>query len=44
VLSERGSDVICPKCGEPVRPDETLWSWNQKWYCSEGCVRNAMKG
>lgn len=34
------ANLICPKCGEKV--DESMtpyWVWQQRFYCSEKCVR-----
>lgn len=33
---------ICPKCGGPI-PEDTLWTFRQKFYCSEECVRLVVK-
>ena len=32
----------CPKCGGWV-PEETVWVFQAKFYCSESCAREAAK-
>jgi endogenous inhibitor of DNA gyrase (YacG/DUF329 family) len=32
--------LVCPTCGEKVPLDQNpFWVWEQKFYCSERCVR-----
>lgn len=31
----------CPSCGG-VNPDDTVWVYQLKFYCSESCVAKAM--
>ena len=35
--------MICPRCGKELKSDETLWTWQGKWYCTEVCVREQQK-
>jgi len=41
--SEQPCDLYCPQCSKRISADETLWTWQNKWYCSEKCVRARMK-
>jgi hypothetical protein len=33
--------ILCPRCGEEITTEMTLWTLQGKWYCSERCARLA---
>lgn len=33
------SSGVCPRCGDKVDYETAIWFYQQKYFCSENCVR-----